>query len=81
MGQPLLPFNGATGTAWMLGKGETIVYEKLEFDMDALRELGCEYLFSCGEILNAQELGMRFLGCYETESSYWRVWLYGVEDS
>jgi len=74
-------FNGATGTAWMLGKEHTIVYEKLEFDMDALRGLGCEYLFSCGEILNAEELGMEFMGCYETENSYWRVWLYGLGGS
>lgn len=69
-------FNGATGNAWMLGKREHIVYEKLEFDMGALRELGCEYIFSCGEIGNARELGLSLLGYYETESSFWGVWLY-----
>lgn len=60
----------------MLGKREHIVYEKLEFDMGALRELGCEYIFSCGEIGNARELGLSLLGYYETESSFWGVWLY-----
>lgn len=69
-------FNGATGNAWMLGKKDHIVYENLEFDMDALKELDCEYLFSCGEILNARELGLESLGYYETESSYWGIWLY-----
>lgn len=69
-------FNGATGTAWMLGKEDQIVYEKLEFNMEALKELNCEYLFSCGEILNADELGLELLGYYETEQSYWGIWLY-----
>lgn len=69
-------FNGATGNAWMLGKKDQIVYEKLEFNMEALKELNCEYLFSCGEILNAEELGLELLGYYETEQSYWGIWLY-----
>lgn len=69
-------FNGATGNAWMLGKNLQIVYERLEFDMDALKDLDCEYLFSCGVIENAEELGLTLMGYYETESSYWGVWLY-----
>lgn len=69
-------FNGATGNAWMLGKNRQIVYEELEFDMEALQELGCEYLFSCGEIQNAEELGLSYLGYYETPVSYWGIWLY-----
>ncbi len=71
-------FNASSGTAWMLGKNQNIVYEHLDLDTGALRDLGCEYLFSCGEIRNAQELGLSLMGCYETESSYWRVWLYQV---
>lgn len=69
-------FNSASGTAWMLGKRQQIVYENLDFDTKALRELGCEYLFSCGEILNAEDLGLNSLGYFETESSYWGIWLY-----
>ena len=72
-------FNGTTGSAWMLGKDSEIVYEKLELDMEALQELGCEYLFSCGEIKNARELGLSLMGCYETDIGYWRVWLYGLQ--
>lgn len=71
-------FNAATGNAWMLGKNTNIVYENLEFDRKALKELGCDYLFSCGEIKNAEKLGFRPMGYYETESSYWGVWLYEV---
>ncbi|MCM1187380.1 MAG: DUF6044 family protein [Lachnoclostridium sp.] len=73
-------FNGATGNAWMLGKAEGIIYEELEFDMQALKEIGCEYLFSCGEILNAEKMGLSFMGYYETKSSYWGIWLYRLTD-
>ena len=72
-------FNGATGNAWLLGKKEQIVYEKLEFDMEALKGLGCEYLFSCGEIESAEALGLDFWGYYETENSYWGIYLYAVK--
>lgn len=69
-------FNGATGNAYMLGKAADVKYEGLEFDLEALRELGCEYIFSAGEILDGEEMGLTFMGCYETEESFWRVWLY-----
>lgn len=71
-------FNAESGNAWMLGKDKHIVYEGLEYDMEALKALGGEYLFSCGEILNAEELGVRLLGYFETETSYWGVWLYEI---
>lgn len=69
-------FNGTTGNAWMLGKTLGIKYENLEFDMEALKELGCEYIFSSGEILDSEKMGLTFMGYYETEISYWGVWLY-----
>lgn len=71
-------FNAATGSTWMLAKEQNIFYESLELDLKALRDLGCEYLFSCGEILDAQKLGLQSLGYFETEESYWGVWLYGL---
>lgn len=71
-------FNGATGNAWMLGKGQRIVYENLELDLSALKELGCDYIFSCGEIAGAEKLGLEPMGYFETQDSYWGVWLYGL---
>ena len=71
-------FNAATGNVWMLGKGQRIVYENLELDLQALGELGCEYIFSCGEIMGAEELGLQPMGYFETDESYWGVWLYGL---
>ena len=54
----------------------SLVYEGLEFDMDALRELGCEYLFSGAEIGDAERMGLELVGYYETDDSYWGIWVY-----
>ncbi|MCM1553272.1 MAG: DUF6044 family protein, partial [Butyrivibrio sp.] len=53
-----------------------VVYEGLEFDMEALRGLGCEYLFSGGEIADAEQMGLELMGYFETEDSYWGIRLY-----
>ena len=72
-------FNSITGNYMRLQKGNSLVYEGLEFDMDALRELGCEYLFSGAEIADATRMGLKSLGYYETEKSYWGIWVYVLE--
>lgn len=69
-------FNSETGNAWMLGKSSQIVYHNLELDVNALKELECDYIFSCGMIENAADMGLELIGYYETEDSYWGVWLY-----
>lgn len=73
-------FNGITGNYYMIRKGSDIKYENLAFDMEALRELGCEYLFSGGEILDAADMGLELMGYYETEKSYWGIWLYQLKN-
>lgn len=72
-------FNSQSGTYYLLSKNDGVVYENLEFDMEALKELGCEYIFSGGQILDAEEMGLRTMGYFETEKSYWGIWLYHVE--
>ena len=64
-----------------LSKNENVQFENLEFDMGKMKELGCEYLFSAGEILDADEMGLELLGYYETEKSHWGVWLYQLKDN
>lgn len=71
-------FNGTTGNFYNLAKGNGVQYKDLEFDMRKLKELGCEYLFAGGEILDSEKLGLEFMGYYETEKSYWGVWLYRI---
>ena len=71
-------FNSQTGNYWMLGKGSGVVYEGLQFDMTALADLGCEYLFSGGEIADADRMGLKPMGYFETKDSYWGIWLYAM---
>ena len=72
-------FNSVSGTYMQLEKGNDRVYKELDFDMNALRELGCEYLFSGAEIADADRMGMDLVGYYETEDSYWGIWLYALK--
>lgn len=71
-------FNSLSGNYWMLPKDSGVVYEGLEFDMQALRDLGCEYIFSGGEIADADRMGLESLGYFDTEDSYWGIWLYAL---
>lgn len=69
-------FNNVTGNYMRLEKGNSLVYEGLDFDMEALRELGCEYLVSGSEIADADRMGLKPVGYFETENSYWGIWVY-----
>lgn len=74
-------FNSVTGSQWMLKKGNDIQYEGLEFDMEALAGLGCEYLLAGAEIRDAESMGLEYLGYYESETSYWGIWLYALKEN
>lgn len=69
-------FNSVTGTSWMLKKGNSVRYEGLQFDMKALAGLGCDYIFSGAEIADAESMGLDLMGYFESETSYWGIWLY-----
>ncbi len=55
-------------------------FTHLELDTEALRGMGGDYLFSAAYIANAQELGLTLLReePFETEESYYRIFLYAV---
>lgn len=74
-------FNYLVGNTTFLGKGNLVLYEDLDFDMDALYDLGCRYLFSSSEIVDAEEMNLEFKGYFETENSYWGIWLYQLSPS
>ena len=58
-------------------------FQHLECDTEALRELGGDYLFSAAYIANSEELGLELLReeAFETEVSYYRIFVYEVWDS
>ncbi len=72
-------FNSVTGNYYMIKKNSGIQYAGLEFDMEALADLGCEYLFSGAEIMDAERMGLEFMGYFETDTSYWGIWLYALD--
>lgn len=57
-------------------------FQHLECDTEALRELGGNYLFSAAFIANSEELGLTLLReePFETEGSYYRIFLYEVQE-
>ncbi len=65
---------------YYLAKDADFRYEKLELDAEKMKELGCEYLFSAAEIEegNAGRMGLELFGVFETEESYYEVWVYEI---
>ena len=59
-----------------MGKQVLLVQRGIGKRMDVLKALDCQYLFSCGVISKAGQLGLELIGYYETEESYWGVLLY-----
>ncbi len=62
-----------------IGKNSGLVLEDFSMDVNQAKEMGCEYLFSGLEILNAEKIGLEFLDCFETENSYYKIWLYRLK--
>ncbi len=72
-------FNAETGTYSWIGKDRDIKYKNLEFDVEALKNLNCEYIFSAAEVLCAEELNWKYLGDFKDDISYWHVWVYEIQ--
>lgn len=63
---------------YYLAKDADFRYEKLRLDTEKMKKLGCKYLFSAAEIEegNADRMGLELFGVFDTEDSYYRVWVY-----
>ena len=63
---------------YYLAKDADFQYSKLVLNTEKMKEMGCRYLFSAAEIEkeNVERLGMELFGVFETEGSYYRVWVY-----
>lgn len=69
-------FHSEWGTYYQLSKKDNVQVENLHFDFDKMRDMECEYLFSAAEITDAQDYGLELEGCFESDSSWWRIWVY-----
>ncbi|MCI9297100.1 MAG: hypothetical protein HFI10_06605 [Lachnospiraceae bacterium] len=63
---------------YYLAKDADFQYSKLVLNTVKMKEMGCRYLFSAAEIEkeNVERLGMELFGVFETEESYYGVWVY-----
>jgi len=61
------------------GKLENISIDKLDLNMFALKNLGCQYIFSSLEIKNYKELGLKFINSYTTPNSFWDIKVYKLQ--
>lgn len=71
-------FASESGRNWFIQKKQNFRYEDLELNTEKMAELGCEYLFSAAQIVNAEEIGLHLEGRFDTEESLYEIWLYRI---
>ena len=69
-------FHYEWGTYSRLLKTNQAIVNDLKINVEKMRELGCEYIFSAGEIMNAGELEIEKLAEFEDSVSSWKIVLY-----
>ena len=67
-----------SGGSPMIRKYAATAYQDLDIDVNQLSSMGCEYIFSAMEILNADDLGLTSEGAYETPASYYKIYVYSI---
>lgn len=72
-------FAAESNTNYNLTKYSDFSYKNLEFDMQMLQSLGCNYLFSAAPISNAEDLHLKFLNVFENETSLYNIYLYELQ--
>jgi len=73
-------FTSELGKSYLNDKdcGKTI--KNLEIDTAALKNIGCQYVFSAVRIENYASLLLEFINSYTTSESYWEIFVYKVYD-
>ena len=63
---------------YMISKNSDLKIQDLCLDLDAFEKMGGKYIFSAVEIVSHQKYGLTLVGSYETDESYYRVWVYSL---
>ncbi len=69
-------FSAQLGVNYYIGKNNGLVLENFSIDIKQAKKMGCEYIFSGLEISDADNIGLEFQDCFESEKGFYRVWLY-----
>ncbi len=61
-----------------IGKHEMIEINNLEINTDVIKEMGGQYIFSAVKIINNVENNLVLEKIFETDTSWWRIYLYRI---
>ena len=71
-------FSAELGKSYLFTKGSNRVVENLELSAEALKELGCDYIFAGLEIKNPNQSGLEYVETFTDPDSPYRIFLYRV---
>jgi len=72
-------FTAESQNYYYLKKDSGFQYKTLDLDTSAMKALGCRYLFSAAEITDADRMHLKLEKTFQTQNSYYEVWLYSLE--
>lgn len=72
-------FSSELGRNFLCSKMDDIHVNQLDINVDELKYLGCNYIFSAVTIDNYESLGLLYKGSYTTNSSYWNINVYQLD--
>ena len=64
---------------YLIKKDSGFQYKELALDTQAMKDLGCEYIFSAAEITDADSMHLKLEKTFSTDDSYYEVWLYKIQ--
>ena len=67
-----------TGANPMIAKWPGSTYHELLIDTAAIKAMGGRYIFSAMPVENPQELGLKEEGAFDTDKSFYRIWVYRI---
>lgn len=72
-------FSSELGRNFLYSKMDDKHVSQLDINVDELKTLGCNYIFSAVTIDNDESLGLLYKGSYTTKSSYWNINVYQLD--
>ena len=73
-------YTAELGMNYLFGKTSSRTVNNLQIDTKALTDLGGQYVMSAVSINNAPQNRLQFVRTFDEPESYWRIWLYRVEE-
>ena len=71
-------FSGTVDSIWSPVRTKDVTDKRLLIDVDSFKKLNGKYIFSRIEISNADDLGIKLVGQYESKTSPYTIWLYSI---